>query len=415
MPRLHHLAVIAILGIAGAACARNSPTAPTTGAGVTIVGAVTAPVPAGLQVAAGATSNATQVDGSGHFTLNNLPSGTIDLRFSGPGVNASLVLSNLLANQTVTLAVTVNGTAATLESARRVRGSEEEVEGRVESVTPPDTFIVAGRTVSTGGGTSYTATGQSVAFDTIAVGQRVNVTGQGTSSALVAAKVDILTPVVSGATFVGVIANLSGTRASFQFVVNGIVIRGDDNSAFDPGGQFNEMANGLQIQVTGTVQAGFIHATRLVFISPAVSLNGTVSSRSGTVPQLVLSVAGKTIALTDLTDVMRKGTAQGAMALATGQTVDISGRVRADGTIVAGTINILADTPGGGFWMQATITAASGSCPDVHLTVGGYQVEADVQTVFNTPCGQLMVGDKVEVIGIVRQDLSIMATRIQKI
>ena len=230
-----------------------------------------------------------------------------------------------------------------------------------------------------------------------------------------APKVDVPPPVVSAATFVGGIANLSGTRSSFQFEVDGIVIRGDDNSVFDPGSQFNEMANGLQIQVTGTVQTGFVLATRLVFISPAASLNGTIASRSGSVPQLVLTVAGKTIALTNLTDVMRKGTAQSAMAVATGQTVDVSGRTRADGTIVAGTVNILADAPGGGFWMQATITATSGSCPDVHLTVGGYQVEADVQTVFNTPCDQLKVGDKVEVIGIVRQDLSIMATRIQKI
>jgi hypothetical protein len=418
MSRLKAFAGIALVAVTVAACDQKSPTAASSvsGSGVTVAGSVLAPVPAGLQVTVGGSSNTAQVDSSGQFTLNNLASGTVDLRFEGSGVSASLVLTGLLANQKITLVLTVSGPSATIESQRRVRGSDEELEGRIESMAPPNTMVVAGRTVSTGSTTSFTTSGQIVTFNTLAVGQRVSVKGQGTSGALIAAKIDILTPVpVSGNTVFGVISGFSGTRSAFQFVVNGTAIQGDGQTVFDAGSQFCEMSDGLQIEVTGTPQSGPVYAARLVLVSPSTKLTGTITSRTGMSPQLVVTIAGRTVAVSALTEVRRKGNPQDARAIATGQTVDVSGRFRGDGVVAAGTIDILADAPGGGFWMEGTIGALSGTCPQLAMTVGGYAINADLQTVFVTPCDQLAVGDKIEIIGIVRPDLSVMVTNIKKI
>ena len=417
MSRIRALVALAILATSTVACNQKNPSAPSSvaGAGVSIIGTVSAPVPAGLRVTVGGTSNTAQVDGGGQFTINNVPSGTVDLRFSG-GATATLVLTDLQSEQTVTLVVTISGMSATLESARRVRGSEEQIEGRIDSVTPPDSLVVAGRTVSTGAATTVSASGMPRTFNTLAPGQRIMVKGQNTSGALIASQIDIMTPVsASGVPLGGVIANLSGSREAFQFVINGISVFGDANSTFDPGSQFNEMGNGLQIQLMGAPQNGLFYAERVALTSPLVTMSGTIVSRTGTAPQLALFVSNKNVLVSALTDVARKGNPQKATAIATGQTVDVRGRSRSDGVILAGTINILADASGGGFWMEGTVTAVSGSCPSLRLTVTGYGVDTDAQTVFHTPCGQLAVGDKVEVVGIVRPDLSVLGTSIKKI
>ena len=65
--------------------------------------------------------------------------------------------------------------------------------------------------------------------------------------------------------------------------------------------------------------------------------------------------------------------------------------------------------------MEATISGASGSCPILRMTVGGHTVDTDAQTVFQTPCDQLAVGDQVEVVGVVRSPLNVIATNIKKI
>lgn len=413
------LVALAIFAAASGACEKNNPSAPSgavgSGAGVSIIGTVLAPVPAGLQVSVSGTNNTTQVDPAGQFSITNAPSGTIDLKFTG-GANAVLVLTDVQPEQTVTLSLTVSGMAATLESARRIRGDEEQIEGRVESVIAPDTLVVAGRTISTAATTTLSASGQPVTFSTLAPGQRVTVKGRSTSAALIASQVDIMTPVsAAGLTVNGIIANLSGSRSGFQFVVNGTSIRGDANTLFDPSSQFNEMGNGLQVQVAVAPESGQFYAERLALVSPTVTVSGVIASRGGTAPELTLVVSGRTVLVSALTDVARRSNSQKANAIATGQTVDIRGRTRSDGMVVAGTINILADSPGGGFWMEGTITATSGSCPKLQITAGGYGVDTDAQTVFQTPCDQLAVGDNIEIVGIVRADLSVMGTSIRKL
>ena len=129
---------------------------------------------------------------------------------------------------------------------------------------------MAGRTVSVGGGCSFTASGQSAAFNSPVVGQRIAVKGQTGGAALIATSVDKLTPVPVGTVSVtGLIANFSGTPSAFQFTANGTQIRGDAATMFDAGSQFKQLGNGLSVQVIGAPQSGYVYATRLPDLLPA--------------------------------------------------------------------------------------------------------------------------------------------------
>jgi hypothetical protein len=411
---------LAIFATLSGGCEKKNPSEPSTtpaGANVSLIGTVAAPVPSGLRVTVGGTDNSAQVDSTGQFAITNAPSGTVDLRFTGPGVSSSLSLANLLADQTVTMVVTVSGQIATLESIRRVRGADEEIEGRIESLTPPTTLVVAGRTITTGTSTAFTAGGQTVAFDVLGVGQRITAKGQSGGSALIAAQVDVLTPIVIGnLSLNGVMSNVTGTRSTFQFMVGSTPVQGDAATIFDAGSQFNELGSGLIIAVTGVQRTGFVYATRLNITSPPTSFTGRIISKSGTPPQLVVIVTTQTIMVTALTDVRRKGDPQNASTIATGQTIDVTGRVMADGTVVASMVNILTDAPGGTFSMTGAVSAVSGTCPAIQLTVSSYTINANSSTAFSgASCVGLLAGDKVEVTGIVQQDFSITASSIKKV
>ena len=99
MPRIRlHIPLIALAVVATltAACDKKSPSEPSTtpaGANVSLIGTVSAPVPAGLRVTVGGTDNSAQVDSTGQFAITNAPSGTVDLRFTGPGISSSLSMT----------------------------------------------------------------------------------------------------------------------------------------------------------------------------------------------------------------------------------------------------------------------------------------------------------------------------------
>jgi hypothetical protein len=92
------------------------------------------------------------------------------------------------------------------------------------------------------------------------------------------------------------------------------------------------MGNGLQVQVIVAPESGQFYAERLALVSPGVTLSGVIASRSGTVPQLTLVVSGRTVLVSALTDVARRGNSQKANAIATGQTANSLGLSRITGT-----------------------------------------------------------------------------------
>ena len=64
--------------------------------------------------------------------------------------------------------------------------------------------------------------------------------------------------------------------------------------------------------------------------------------------------------------------------------------------------------------MEGTIQDQSGSCPELQLMVSSYAVSTDAATMFETSCSDLAVGDRIEVIGIVQANMSVVASRIRE-
>lgn len=212
----------------------------------------------------------------------------------------------------------------------------------------------------------------------------------------------------------GQISGLAGTRSAFQFNVAGTPVQGDTSTAFQAGSEFNELHDGLTVQINGAQQPGRVYATVLAIVSPTVNVTGTITNKSGIPPEFNLTIGGGTVNVTALTKISRKGDPQTSFALSTGQNVDVVGRVIGDNTVVATSINILSDAPGGGFWIEGAIGALSGTCPHLRLTVNGYTGSTDFSTIFDGACDALAVGNKVQINGVVKSDLSIMIGAIKR-
>ena len=90
---------------------------------------------AGMTVGVKGTSNRTNVDGNGRFTLNDVPNGHVDLEFSGgSGFNSSVGLDDVQSAENITLSLSLTDSSVVLESAQRNAGSAVQLEARVEAV-----------------------------------------------------------------------------------------------------------------------------------------------------------------------------------------------------------------------------------------------------------------------------------------
>jgi hypothetical protein len=121
-----------------------------------------------LRVTIQGTNISTMVDGTGQFTMNGVPPGTVTLTFTGEGVTASITLNNVQAGDEIRIEVRLNGSSARIESENRRHGDDEdddedrdeanEVEGTVSALNgtcPALTFTVGTRVVRTGSATVF--------------------------------------------------------------------------------------------------------------------------------------------------------------------------------------------------------------------------------------------------------------------
>jgi len=284
-----HLTVLALLILAafGAAACGDSPTEPSSASSVTVNGNIVSfasgaagsqgsstssttsvTVPAGIRITIVGTNITVDVTGDGTFTLKNVPSGNVVLQITGPGVNATITLNDLQTGQLVTITVNVNGTTADIDSDRRSKGGEEQLEGRVESLpptTPAGDFIVAGRTVRTNATTTFRRADDSAGtFADLVLGYRVHVKGDAVGGVLVAREVKIQnTNTETGLNINGDVSLFTGTIAAFQFNIGTRVIKGDANTEFFGNSAFSDLANGKRVEVKGSQRDGFVYATRM--------------------------------------------------------------------------------------------------------------------------------------------------------
>ena len=114
--------------IAAVACGGGSPTSPST-VGATIAGTVTAATastavgttPSALTVSVPGTTLSTGVDGTGSFRLGGVPTGDVQLAFSGAGPTSTVLVTNVANQEVIELQVAIAGGTATVVN--EVRGN----------------------------------------------------------------------------------------------------------------------------------------------------------------------------------------------------------------------------------------------------------------------------------------------------
>ena len=435
-----------VLALAALSCSRSpNPVSPTTdlggttgSGGITVVGSIRAAIAAPAVTSASdpmtvtvvGTSISATVGQTGQFTLQGVPPGDVQLKFSGAGANAIVTLSQLQNGQTVTITVTVSGTNAAVEHEERSGGSEQEVEGRIEALASagPNTLVVAGKTVTIDGQTTIKDGSATRTFADLEVGMRVHVKGTSGAAGIVARIIEIQNSNTGIQVPVnGVIDSLAGTELAYQFKIGSRLIKGDANTTFFGAGNrvvtFADLKNGVRVEVKGEQRDGYIYAVRLHIEGlddgeepPEAEdcANGALTAIAGVSPSLTLTVAAKTVRTDASTKVMRRGDSQTLASLQVGQTLEACGVLATDGSIGAKMIKIEDDSMGGMMEIEGNAGNLGGACPAVTFKVNGIAVATDASTVWSGgTCATLRSGSDVEVKGTRQAGGSILATTVK--
>jgi Domain of unknown function (DUF5666) len=397
MPRTSQRSILVLVLLSAYACGggNSTPTAPTMPAASTTSGggnSTSGAVVNGIVASASTTSSlhglhltdvagvqrvevvgttlSSPIDAQGAFSLVGVPAGAAQLKFSGTGANATVTVS-VDPNQTISVIVTVSGTSAAIVSDSR----------------NPD----AGQLPVNG-----------------------NVVG------------------------------LTGSGAAFQFTVNALTIHGDNQTQFYGDGSqsdsFLDLKEGMRVEVKATPRDGGLYAFRLHLnknnstdsgsgsdggngggTAPpgqqddSASIEGTLTSMGGSIPNLTLVVAGVTVRTSAATDVQRRGDKQDLSTIKLGQTLHVIGVRQSNGSIDARQIQIKDDTTGGAFQIEGSVGGLKGSCPSVTFGVNGYAIATDGSTTFSgVICSALKNGDNVTVNGVTQSNGSVLATTVKK-
>jgi Domain of unknown function (DUF5666) len=348
-----------VTAVVGSACGSSemslSPTAPssiTTSAGAVISGRVNGVTAAAtsmdtfstmeshaLTVGVVGTNISTTINGSGQFTLSGVPAGTVQLKFSGTGVDATVTLSGVTTTDRIDITVTVTGGNARLESERRGNGNgDTEVTGAVSGLTgacPTVTFTVQNTRVTTSSTTAFSDT----TCARVANGMRVEVKGARQSDGSIAAsrveaEDDDEDRVNARAELNGPVASLGGGCPAVSFIVQGTRVTANTATLFDDI-TCATLANGVQVEVEGQRQAdGSVLASRVegkVTNSREQRMQGLVSVRAGTCPAITFSVQGANVTTTSATRFKDVSCAN----VVNGMRVEVRGQRQTDGSVLA--------------------------------------------------------------------------------
>ena len=158
-------------------------------------------------------------------------------------------------------------------------------------------------------------------------------------------------------------------------------------------------------------------------------ITGSVSALAGSCPTVQVTVAGVRFS-TNASTVFDQGVCANLRA---GATIEVHGVPQADGSIVATRIHFEdevqppvaapvpapvpaptpAPQPGAEVRFTGQVTALSGVCPSIQLTVSDTRIVTSAVTAFDRdPCSRIVSGSVVEVRGIRQADGSVVATRV---
>jgi len=365
---LAHAAILT-LALAVSACGQGGegPTAPSSAApaalppsigtgSATINGTLASLTAASLRPAAAASTITVTVTGTGiaatvspggTFVLDGVPSGTVELHFTGSGIDARSQIRDVADHEVVHVVVHVSGSDATLTITSRESRNQVELEGLIASINAgARTLVVNGTTVNVPGDAIIRHGDRPIAFGDLQLGQRVHVRGTMNGQVLQATEVKVQDENAGEdageAEVSGLVSGLTGSCPSLTLMVGSTKVTTDASTRFEPG-TCTQVANGLQAEAKGTRQSdGSIRATRLELDlenerdNKPAEVEGTVSGLTGTCPSLTLMV-GSTKVTTDGSTRFDDGPCS---QVANGVKVEATGARQSDGSIRAARLEL---------------------------------------------------------------------------
>jgi hypothetical protein len=290
------IAVLAIASALAAACAGDgslSPVGPSsqTSGGASITGtirggATSAPRTLGDQilgtldtrssavtVSVVGTGISTTADNQGVFTLNNVPTGTVQLTFTAPGSNATVTLSGVGPDDRVQITVTVNGNSAHVDSEHHNNG---EISTRITSIdSGARTFQAGTWTVKTTGSTVIRHGSKTLQFSDLRVRDHVQVRGARDGSTVTATEIKV----EQGGNgddndddqdnddegdLEGAVSGLSNACPNITFNVRGTKVTADKDTTYGKNTSCSGIRNELKVDVEGIRQSdGSVVARRI--------------------------------------------------------------------------------------------------------------------------------------------------------
>jgi len=224
----------------------------------------------GVTITIPGTSITVTVSPGGAFTLNGVPSGTIQLHFTGTGIDATATISNVADNETIHIVVNVNGSQANVTITDREgpkpNASSTELEGLISAInTAARTIVVNGVTVSVPTTATIRHGDTNLSLANLAVGQRVHVKGTLSGSTVVATEVMLQNDNEKNdeAEAEGTVSARSGTCPAITFMLGTTKVTTNGSTQFK-GATCAQIANGTKAEVSGTRQTdGSIVATKV--------------------------------------------------------------------------------------------------------------------------------------------------------
>jgi hypothetical protein len=426
------LGLIPIVGVAVACSDSRSPSSPSPTPGSALITGVVSGSSspsgdasgAGFKVSVAGTNLEAIADGAGRFTLQNVPPGDVRLQFASPSATASVDVPNVRQSEAIALSVVVTPEAAVVESQQRSLGNDTELEGRVEKLppeSPANTLVVAGVTVLTNASTQFFLNGSAASFGDLQIGYRVHVKGNTNPAGILALLIEIqnTNPDIP-VNLNGIVDDFVGGAHAFEFMIDGRLVKGNDETEFFGGSDFADLDDGVRAEVKGVQRNGFVLAVRIhVNVdeggggnNQSASIEGLLTSIVGNPP--VLIVDGVTVRTSLETVVRRGGDTQPLSVLDLQMTVHVVGDRQGDGSIDARMVQIKGDAPGGKFQISGAAGGVKGTCPALTFGVNGYDIVTDGATAFSPPpgCSALKSGTQVTVNGIVQANGSVKATSV---
>lgn len=224
----------------------------------------------GLTISVVGTSTSTTVDSTGRFHLVVTPSGNLQLKLTGAGVDSVVTVGSVSEGDTIDLTIVVNGSAASIDDEDHVSHEGREIEGRVEQVPPQSaagTFVVSGTTIMTNSATVFRMGDQSASMADVLLGSRVHVKAAA-SSGLAAAATALEVKIQNQQTQLpvqvnGTIGAFTGTASAFSFTIDGRALIGDAATEFNGNSAFSDMRNGARAEVKAEYRTTGLYATRI--------------------------------------------------------------------------------------------------------------------------------------------------------